>query len=230
MIGTLYLVSTPIGNLADLTLRAISTLRQVNIIAAEHPEKTAQLLRHYRISSQLTSYHNSNKEEKTKVLLHRMQQGESVALVVDEGTPLICDPGHFLVTKAINAGIPITPLPGPSAMLAALIASGMSADSFVFHGIFPTRPLARQNLFETMQADSRTQVMFIPFGHLEKFLRDLHQNLGNRKIALGIQLTGEQETFVRGRVKEVVESLPLPTTQDNVTLVVHGSAVKKRRC
>lgn len=229
MIGTLYLISTPIGNLADLTLRAISTLRDVNIVAAEDPEKTVKLLKHYHISSQLTSYHNTNKEEKTGVLIHRMEQGETVALVVDEGTPLICDPGHFLVNEVIKAGIPIVPIPGPSALLTALTASGLPTDAFVFLGICPTRSTARQALLDAMQADSRTQVMFIRPGQLATFLRDLHRVLGNRKIVLGKQLTGEYEAFVRGKVHEVLKSLSMHSNQENMTLVIQGATTNKRR-
>jgi len=139
MPGTLYIVSTPIGNLEDMTFRAVRILKEVGVIAAEDTRHTKQLCTHFGIHTPLTSYHDFNKEEKTAVLLERLQAGTDVALVSDAGTPVVSDPGFFLITRAIEAGIRVVPVPGPSAVLAALAGSGLPTDSFRFEGFLPRK-------------------------------------------------------------------------------------------
>ncbi|HTP42261.1 MAG TPA: 16S rRNA (cytidine(1402)-2'-O)-methyltransferase, partial [Nitrospiria bacterium] len=148
--GTLYLVSTPIGNLEDLTLRARRLLAEADLIAAEDTRHTQQLLARYDIHTPLTSYHDHNKEEKTPVLIERLRQGRIIALVSDAGTPTVSDPGYYLITNCIAAGIPVSPVPGPSAPLAALAASGLPTDAFLFAGFLPRKPGARQKRLEAL--------------------------------------------------------------------------------
>ncbi len=227
MSGKLYLISTPIGNFADLTIRAKATLKQVDIVAAEHPQETANLLKYHRISSQLTSYNLSNKEEKSSILIHRMQQGETVALVSDEGTPLIHDPGHFLVRKAIKSGLPIIAVPGPSALLTALVVSGFPMDSFVFMGTCPDRSTTCHKLLGPLQKDRRTHILFLTAPQLGPFLGGALRVLGNRRIVLARELTKEAESIERGTIKKLLRSLPVLRQQEKLTLVIHGASLKR---
>src|SRR5574341_18993 len=153
MAGILYIVGTPIGHPDDITLRAVRILKRVAIVAAEDPRCTQALFVRHAIHTPLTSYHNLNKEDKTPVLIRRLAEGQSVALVSDAGTPMISDPGAFLVTRALEAGIRVTPVPGPSAVLAALSASGLAGEAFVFLGSLPERAGPRRRLLLEMRGD-----------------------------------------------------------------------------
>ena len=158
--GTLYVVSTPIGNLEDITMRAVRVLKEVGIIAAEDTRHTKQLCTHLGITTPLTSYHDFNKEQKTAVLLERLRLGTDVALVSDAGTPVISDPGYFLITRSIEAGIRVVPIPGPSAVLAALAASGLPSDSFRFEGFLPRRDGPRSKRIESFREDPSSLILF----------------------------------------------------------------------
>src|SRR5689334_6689636 len=160
MAGILYVVATPIGNLEDVTLRALRILREVSLIAAEDTRRTARLLQHYSISTRTTSLHAHNEHEKARALIDRLLAGESVALVSDAGTPLVSDPGHGLVQQARAAGIRVDAIPGPSAVMAALSASGWGADGFLFAGFPPNRSSDRHGWFERLAALGQTSVLF----------------------------------------------------------------------
>ena len=229
MVGTLFIVSTPIGNLEDITYRAIRTLKEVSTIAAEDTRRTKKLCTHYGIGTALTSYHDFNKEEKTPVFLERLKEGEHFALVSDAGTPLISDPGFYLVRHAIAAKIPIVPIPGPSAVLAALVASGFPPDAFTFDGFVPRKSGARLRLFERIEKEGRTAILFETPHRLRSTLVALQETVGNRKLIIARELTKLHEEILRGTAEEILESGLPNRIQGEVTIVVEGIPGKKRR-
>ncbi len=229
MKGILYLVSTPIGNLEDITVRALRILKEVHSVVAEDPGCTERLFRHHGIDTSLTSYHGPQKEEKAAVLLKRLEDGQAVALVSDAGTPLVSDPGAYLVTQAIKAGIRIVPIPGPSAAVTALSASGMPADTFVFQGFLPRKRDLRRRTLNAMRTDPRPDVLFESAEHLDSTLADIIAALGNRRLSLAHDLTGPDEEFLRGPAKEVRRKCSSRPVQGEVTLVVKGSRSQPRR-
>ncbi len=228
MAGTLYLVSTPIGNPEDLTLRALRILKEVPVIAAEDPTRTALLCARHAIDTPLTSYHNNNKEGKTPVLIARLQAGQDVALVSDGGTPLLCDPGLFLATRALAAGIPVVPVPGASAALAALTASGFPADSFLVLGTLPASRPARRSLLHNLRRDPRTLVLFESPGRVKSTLHLLGELLGNRRLVIAMDMTTEKERYVRGTAAEVAQTLLQAPACHDLTLVVEGAGQAAR--
>ena len=225
MPGTLYLVSTPIGNLEDLTFRAVQILRDAQFIAAENPQVTRRLLDHYAIETSITTYHQLNKEEKTPLILNRLQDGHHVALVCDAGTPVIADPGAFLISKALSAGIAVSPVPGASAVLAALCGSGLPCDEFVFLGPFPRQSAARHRLAAALADETRTAVLFMSVKHLGIALELFRPALGRRKIVAAGNLTTSNETFFRGRVAELLQIFNSSSLEGEVTVIIEG---KKR--
>lgn len=189
MPGTLYVVATPIGNLEDVTLRALRVLREVTLIAAEDTRRTARLLQHYSISTRTTSLHEHNERTKTASLISRLTSGESIALVSDAGTPLISDPGAHLVAEAHRAGVPVEPIPGPNAAIAALSASGLADDSFVFAGFPPSRSKARQEWLANLAAERRTLIFYEAPHRIRLTLQDMLHAFGDRAVALARELT-----------------------------------------
>lgn len=221
--GTLYIVSTPIGNLEDITLRALSILRDVQIIAAEDTRHTQKLLRHYNISTAQTSYHDHNKEEKAEVLISRLKEGNNVALVSDAGTPGISDPGYYLINRAIGEGIKVTPIPGPTASIAALSISGLPTDAFVFEGFLPAKRTARQKKLRELSTERRTLILFEAPHRLASTLRDIAEVLGDRRIVLTRELTKVFEEVIRGRVSEVIAKIEGRRLKGEVTLLLEGA-------
>lgn len=217
------MVSTPIGNLEDLTLRAKRLLAEVNLIAAEDTRHTQQLLARYEIHTPLTSYHDHNKEEKAPVLIDRLRQGQIIALVADAGTPTISDPGYFLITGCIAADIPVIPIPGPSAPLAALAASGLPTDAFLFAGFLPKKPGARQKRIEALQPLRETLIFFESPHRLLRLLEELQIRLGDRRLAVCRELTKLHEEIIRGRLSEVTERLKGKTVKGEITIVLEGN-------
>jgi len=228
MAGILYIVGTPIENPDDITLRAVRILKRVAIVAAEDPRCTQALFARHAIHTPLTSYHNLNKEDKAPVLIHRLEEGQSVALVSDAGTPMIADPGAFLVTRALAAGIRVVPVPGPSAILAALSASGLAGEAFVFLGALPERPAPRRKLLLGLRRDQRPLVLFESPRQLRRTLREILAVLGNRRMALTRDLTKSSETIVRGSAQELLRGLASRHGPGEITLVVEGSRRRKR--
>lgn len=229
MPGTLYLVSTPIGNLEDLTFRAVKILRHVHFIAAENPQVTRQLLDHYAIETPVTTYHQLNKEEKTPLILKRIQDGNHAALVCDAGTPVIADPGAFLISKALAAGIAVSSVPGASAILAALPSSGLPSDEFVFLGMFPQRPVARRKFTAALGVETRTAVVFISVKQLLTALDLLRPVLGGRRIVTAHNLTTSSEALFRGTVPELLHTFKSSPLEGDVTLIIEGRKKKKLR-
>ena len=195
MPGTLYVVATPIGNLEDVTLRALRILREVSVIAAEDTRRTARLLQHYSISTPTTSLHKHNEGLRAPVLLARLAAGESVALVSDAGTPVVSDPGADLVAAAHAAGIRVEPIPGPSAALAALSASGIQAEQFLFLGFPPTRPKDRKLWLSSLADQDVTTIVYEAPHRIRRTLSDLLELLGDHRIAIGRELTKVHENL-----------------------------------
>ena len=221
MPGTLYVVATPIGNLEDVTLRALRTLREVSLIAAEDTRRTARLLQHYSISTRTTSLHEHNERSKTPALIARLQAGESIALVSDAGTPVVSDPGTHLVAAAHAAGIRVEPVPGANAALAALSASGLLLENaFVFAGFPPNRSNARRKWLAGLQAETRVLILYEAPHRIRQTLEDMLSTFGDRMVALGRELTKAHEELV---VRPISEHLNLLTEErGEFTLVISG--------
>jgi 16S rRNA (cytidine1402-2'-O)-methyltransferase len=228
MPGVLYIASTPIGNPDDLTLRALRTLRDVTVIAAEDPQRTQALLARHAIATPLTSYQNDNKEDKIPVLLQRIKDGESIALVSDAGTPAIVDPGASLIREALACGIPVIAVPGPSAILTALVGSGLPGDAFVFAGPLPSRAAARARLIRSLCREPRTIVCFESPRRLPATLRALRREFGNRRIAVACDLTTPKERWLRGTLDEIVTGRFMSPDREELTLVIAGARRKRR--
>jgi 16S rRNA (cytidine1402-2'-O)-methyltransferase len=223
--GTLYLVPTPIGNLRDITLRALDVLRSADVVAAEDTRKAATLLRAHDIqASLLLSYYDHNEQARTPQLLRMLAAGQDVALITDQGTPLVNDPGYRIVTAAIEAGLPVRSLPGPSAVLTALTGAGLATHSFHYAGYLPRKSAARRAAAGELARVPATLIFFEAPHRLLDTLRDLTEVLGDREAALGQNLTKPAEEFVRGRLSQITAEL---TARDEVrgeyTLVVAGA-------
>lgn len=227
--GTLYIVSAPIGNPEDFTVRALRILKEVPLIAAENPQMTQALLEPHQIATPLTTYHNLNKEEKSRVLLSRLRDGQSVALVCDVGTPVIRDPGRFLIAQAIKAGITVTPVPGPSALLAALVATGWPGDRFTFAGAWPSRRTAQQRLLLEWAGSTHPIIFFVDARRLEPTLEQLLERVGNRLVVMGIDLTMPTERVLRGRLRHLLAQQRAEPLRGEVTLLIKGSRTRMRR-
>ena len=203
----LYLIATPIGNLEDVTLRALRLLREVTLIAAEDTRHTAKLLRHYGIQTPTTSFHEHNEKKKGPQLIARLKQGDTLALVTDAGTPGLSDPGYYLVKRAIEAGIDVVPIPGPSALTAALSSSGLPTDRFAFEGFLPVKSGRRQRRLEELSRETRTVVLFESPHRIAKLLSELEERMAGRQVVIARELTKIHEEFLRGTVREVAEKI-----------------------
>ena len=207
MPGTLYIVATPIGNLEDITFRALRILREADLIACEDTRQTQKLLGHYKISKRLISYHEHNERSRSEELIAELQSGKNIALVTDAGTPLISDPGYRLVAGARRAAIPVSPIPGPGAFLAALSASGLGTDSFIFLGFLPAKKTQRCQLLEQWKEAPAALVFYEAPHRIVEAIEDIGEILGDREIVLARELTKIHEEFLRGTPREVVETL-----------------------
>ena len=207
MSGTLFVVATPIGNLEDITVRALRILREVAVIAAEDTRRTQHLLARHAIATPTTSLHEHNEAGKSQSLIARLQRGESIALVSDAGTPTVSDPGGLLIRAAIDADIRVEPIPGPSAILAALAASGLPTESFTFVGFPPTRSKDRKSWLERLKLVGGTVVFFEAPHRIAQTLRDLHRELGDCDVAVARELTKVHEQLVRGPISTVITAV-----------------------
>ena len=224
--GTLYLVATPIGNLEDITLRALRILRQVRLIAAEDTRQASKLLNHYDIQTSLTSYHEHSRRSKLSQLLAHLQEGD-VALVSDAGTPLLNDPGYELVRAALEAGHTVSPIPGASAPIAALVASGLPSDAFLYLGYLPRKSTERRKLL-TEIVDLPYTLIFLETPHrLLDALRDLEDTLGDRQIAIGREMTKIHEEIFRGPLREAHAHYSVHLPRGEITLVLAGCSAPK---
>ncbi len=228
MSGILYIVSTPIGNLEDITFRAIRILKEVTTIAAEDTRHTRKLLNHYQIDTPLTSYHDFNKETKTDVLIDRLKAGASFALVSDAGTPTISDPGYYLITKAIDADITVSPIPGPSAFVAALSASGLPSDRIAFEGFLAKKKGKRGNQLEALKEEGRTLIFYESPHRIVAVLKAIAQIFGERRVLVGREMTKVFEEMIRGPVSEVCAHLEKKTVKGEIVLVVEGFRAPKK--
>jgi 16S rRNA (cytidine1402-2'-O)-methyltransferase len=221
MSGTLYVVATPIGNLEDVTLRALRVLREVSLIAAEDTRRTARLLQHYSISTRTTSLHEHNERAKTSSLITRLAAGESIALVSDAGTPVVSDPGSHLVAAAHAAGIRVEPVPGPNAALATLSASGLTGQGFVFAGFPPNRSKARLIWLGQLANEPRVLIFYEAPHRIRATLQDMLTTFGDRLVALGRELTKVHEQLVVRPISQLLKELT--EERGEFTVVVAGA-------
>jgi 16S rRNA (cytidine1402-2'-O)-methyltransferase len=205
--GTLYLVATPIGNLEDITLRALRTLKECDVVAAEDTRRTGQLLKHFGISRPLLSYFQFNEARRSEEIVQRLRDGQKVALVTDAGSPGISDPGERVVRAAIAAGLRVEPVPGPSALVAALTASGLPADEFHFVGFLPHKSGQRRNQLEQLKTVPGTLVFYESPYRVEKLLGELGEVFPERQVVLARELTKKFEQFLRGQPAELLAAL-----------------------
>jgi 16S rRNA (cytidine1402-2'-O)-methyltransferase len=205
--GTLYLVSTPIGNLEDITLRALRVLREADLIACEDTRHTRKLLDHFGIAKPTMSYHEHNEPQRAAELVSKIEGGATVALVSDAGTPLVSDPGYRVVAAAIAAGIPVVPIPGASAALGALAASGLATDSFRFCGFLPAKSGQRRKLLEALRSDTSTLIFYEAPHRAAEALSDIAAVYGARPVVLARELTKVHEEFLRGTAAEILAQL-----------------------
>ena len=221
--GTLYLIPTPIGNLEDMTYRAVRTLQEVDVVAAEDTRHTGVLLQHFNIPKPMISYHEHNKVEKGAELIQRLLGGQSIGLVSDAGMPAISDPGEDLVTEAIEAGIPIVPLPGANAGLTALIASGQNTKEFHFIGFLPKRKQNAKDVLSRIATYEGTLIFYEAPHRIEETIQSLYERLGNRPITVGRELTKKFETFTRTTLLELRNDFSQIVEKGEFVLFVGGS-------
>jgi len=222
--GILYIVATPIGNLEDITFRAIRILKYVDLIAAEDTRHTRHLLERYQIGTQLTSYHDHNKEEKAPVLVARLLEGKNVALVSDAGTPGISDPGYFLINLAIDQAVPIIPIPGATAAIAALSVSGMPTDSFVFEGFLPSKHTARIRRLQNLIKEERTIIFYEAPHKIIRTIEDMLEILGDRRAVVTRELTKIHEETIRGTLSGILKRLISAAIKGEFTIIIHGAS------
>ncbi len=226
MSGKLYIVATPIGNLEDITLRAIRTLKEVDIIIAEDTRQTLKLLNHFEISKPLISYHRHNEEIKVDNLIEKLKQGNNIALVSDAGTPVISDPGEIIVKEAINNNIQVIPIPGACALINGLIASGLETKEFSFFGFLSLNKKIRKEKLEEIYNENKTVILYEAPHKILNTLKDLEQILDNRKIVLAREITKLHEEFIRGTISEVLEIYKEPKGEH--IIIIEGNKIKKQ--
>ena len=210
MSGILYLVATPIGNLEDITFRAINILKEVDLIAAEDTRHTLKLLNHYEISKPLISYHRHNEEIKVDGLIEKLKEGQNIAVVSDAGTPAICDPGEVIVKEALKENIKVVPIPGACAFVNALVASGLDTKEFVFYGFLSINKKLRKEKLEQIKKENKTIILYEAPHKLKNTLEDLEDILEDRKIVIARELTKIHEEFIKGTAKEILEKYTEP--------------------
>ncbi len=225
MKGKLYIVATPIGNLDDITLRALKVLKEVDIIAAEDTRQTLKLLNHFEISKPLISYHRHNEDVKSNILIEKLNNGENIALVSDAGTPGICDPGEEVVKKAIEEKIEIVPIPGACAFVNALIASGLSTKEFVFLGFLPLNKKLRKEKLEEIKKSEKTIIIYEAPHKMKNTLEDLKNILNDRRIVLARELTKIHEEFIRKNINEILADID--NIKGEMILIIEGNNKKE---
>lgn len=219
--GKLYIVATPIGNLDDITLRAIKTLQSVDLIAAEDTRHTLKLLNHLAISKPLISCHRHNEEIKTETLIQKLREGQNIALVSDAGTPGICDPGEVMIRKCIEEKIEVIPIPGACAMINALITSGLDTKEFTFLGFLPFHKKLRREKLEEIEKEEKTIILYEAPHKLMVTLKDLANILEDRQVVLARELTKIHEEFIRGNINEIIEKAE--NLKGEMVLIIEGN-------
>ena len=210
MNGKLYIVATPIGNLEDITIRALKILKEVDLIAAEDTRQTLKLLNHFEISKPLISYHRHNEDIKTDFLIQKVLNGENIAIVTDAGTPGISDPGEEIVKEAIKNNIDIIPIPGACALINAIIASGLNTKQFTFYGFLPLNKKLRKKSFEKIKKENKTIIIYEAPHKINKTLNDILENIGDINCVIAKELTKIHEEFFRGKISEIINILNEP--------------------
>lgn len=228
MAGILYLCATPIGNLGDMTPRVVEILNQVDVIAAEDTRNSIKLLNHFGISTPMTSYHEYNKVEKAQNLLAQLQSGKNIALITDAGTPAISDPGEVLVQMCQKAGVTVTSLPGPAALIVALTLSGLSTRRFCFEGFLPSDKKEKRMILEELKNESRTIILYEAPHHLVRTLTELRAALGDRKITLCRELTKKFETILPTTLERALELYEKEEPRGEYVLVLEGKSLKEK--
>jgi len=219
--GTIYLVATPIGNLEDITLRALRILKEADLIACEDTRQTQKLLNHFGITTPTISYHEHNEAARAKELAAQAQQGRTIAIVSDAGMPAISDPGYRIVLQALERKVPVIPIPGPSALLAGLAASGLPTDSFRFHGFLPARQGQRRRILEEIRLSSQTEVFYEAPHRVIETLQDIVAVLGpSRPVVIARELTKLHEEFLRGRAQDLFAQLQQKEVRGEITLLI----------
>ena len=225
--GSLFIVSTPIGNLADITLRALEILGKVHLIAAEDTRRTRILLNKYEMRTPLSSYNSYNQAKKGPQFIRLLKEGKDIALVSDAGTPGVSDPLFHLVQKTLEADVPVIASPGSSALLAALPVSGLPMDRFAFEGFLP-RKKGRKTHLEELAKEKRTLVIYESPHRIQKTLKDLYSIMGNRKVALARELTKKHEEVIRGNLQTLIELVENRTLKGEITLILEGCPRKSK--
>ena len=221
--GTLYIVATPLGNLEDITLRAIRVLREVSVIACEDTRRTVKILNRYEVRTPLFIFHEYNKVRAGVSILRRLRDGENVALVSDAGTPAISDPGYELVREAIGGGVPIEVVPGPSALIAALVVSGLPTDHFTFEGFLPARREKRRKAMQNLATEKRTMIFYESPQRVTSFLREAAEIFGDRRACVVRELTKIHEEILRGTLPELdAEISRRESVRGEITIVIGG--------
>jgi len=225
--GILYICGTPIGNLEDITLRALKILKKVKLIAAEDTRHTKKLLNHYQINTKITSYYEYNKFRKAPHLVEILKNGKDIALVSDAGMPGISDPGYVLINLALKNNIKIIPIPGISALITALVVSGLPTDKFVFEGFLPRKIKERKRYFKSIENEERTVIFYETPHRLKRALKDMLDVWGERKIVIARELTKMHEEIIRGKLSQVLTEISTKEIKGEITLVVQGGIKKK---
>ena len=223
--GKLYLVATPIGNLDDITYRAVKILNEVDLIAAEDTRHSLKLLNHLNISKPLISYHRHNEENKKDLLINKLLNGENIALITDAGTPAISDPGEEVVKEAIKNNIEIIPIPGACALINALIASGMNTKEFTFYGFLPVNKKLKKNKLEEIKNNKNTIILYEAPHKINQTLKDIKDELGDVNIVLARELTKIHEEFIRGKISEIINNYP--EIKGEIIIIIEGNKIEK---
>ena len=226
MNGKLYIVATPIGNLEDITIRALKILKEVDLIAAEDTRQTLKLLNHFEISKPLISYHRHNEDVKSNILIEKLENGENIALVSDAGTPGICDPGEEVIRKAIEEGITVIPIPGACAMINALIVSGLPTKEFNFLGFLPLNKKLRKEKLNEIEKSEKTIIIYEAPHKMKSTLLDLKNILKNRKIVLARELTKIHEEFIRKNIDELLQEID--NLKGEMILIIEGNKIENK--
>jgi 16S rRNA (cytidine1402-2'-O)-methyltransferase len=221
--GLLYIVATPIGNLEDITLRALRALKEADLIAAEDTRHTKILLAHYDIRTPLASYHEHNEKTKAATLVEQLMAGKTIALVSDAGTPTISDPGYRVIAAAVAAGIKVVPVPGAAAFVAALSASGLPTDRFVFEGFLSNKKKQRRACLRALVNETRTLIFYEAPHRLNESLGDIYELLGDREIVIAREVSKIHEEFLRGGVSELIAKLADQEVRGEITLIIKGT-------
>lgn len=226
MNGKLYIVATPIGNLEDITIRALKILKEVDLIAAEDTRQTLKLLNHFEISKPLISYHRHNEDVKSNILIEKLENRENIALVSDAGTPGICDPGEEVIRKAIEEGITVIPIPGACAMINALIVSGLPTKEFNFLGFLPLNKKLRKEKLNEIEKSEKTIIIYEAPHKMKSTLLDLKNILKNRKIVLARELTKIHEEFIRKNIDELLQEID--NLKGEMILIIEGNKIENK--